>query len=104
MFGLELEEGLFFFFLFLFLFFFLGRCEKEWKHAVDLAERHGVILVVALVIQCSRPLPLKKFLYLDFVSKSKIAKVWEVLQDRICECGRRCTEVGKGWDGMCSAK
>ena len=63
----------------------LFRCTKEWKHAVELADRHGVCVLVASVGMCSRPAPLKRFTYLDFISKDKFKKVWKVLQDMISE-------------------
>jgi len=53
--------------------------------AVELNELHEVSLIVASVGQCGRPLPLKKYIYLDFISKSKIEKVWEVLLNNIRE-------------------
>ena len=40
------------------------------------------IIVIALSM-CSRPQPIKQFLYLDFIDQSKQANVWKKLQEQI---------------------
>ena len=62
---------------------------------MDLSERYNVGVIVASVVGCSRPPPLKKFLYLDFVDNVKYQKVWDVLQENISECGA-CMGFGRG--------
>ena len=42
------------------------------------------IIVIALSM-CSRPHPIKTFLYLDFIDQSKQANVWKKLQEQIGE-------------------
>ena len=56
------------------------RCKKEWELAVQLhREGRQCEVVVAAVEVCSRPPPLKPFLYLDFIDRSKFDTVWEML-------------------------
>ena len=60
------------------------RCQKEWQHAVKLLGEEGRCqVVVAAVGKCSRPEPLKSFLYLDFIDKSKQQAVVEKLVQTI---------------------
>ena len=64
------------------LYFF--RCRKEWELAVRLYHegRQCEVIVAALEV-CSRPPPLKQFLYLDFMDRSKFDTVWEMLTQKI---------------------
>ena len=60
------------------------RCAKEWQLAVQLyQESRECQLVVAAVGVCSRPEPLKSFLYLDFMDPSKHSNVWGKLLETI---------------------
>ena len=60
------------------------RCAKEWQLALQLyQESHECQLVVAAVGVCSRPEPLKSFLYLDFMESSKYSIVWGMLLETI---------------------
>ena len=58
------------------------RCTKEWKLAVQLS-RHKIYIAVAVVMMCSRPAPLRPFLYLDFVDRERKKKAWEILVHHI---------------------
>ena len=55
------------------------RCTDEWKLAENLFHSCGVSIIVASMIPCPRPIPLKKFLCLDFIDTEKKEKVWEKL-------------------------
>ena len=57
------------------------RCSKEWRLAVTLSS--SCTVVVAAIGQCSRPVPLKCFLYLDFIDKHKRQIVWNKLGEVI---------------------
>ena len=63
---------------------YTDRCKKEWKLAVKL-HRDGkqCDVIVAALEPCSRPDPLRPFLYLDFIDGSKLGKVWGVMVDAI---------------------
>ena len=55
------------------------RCEQEWQLALQLSQEKRCQVVVAAFAACSRPDPLRRFLYLDFIERSKLRNVWEVL-------------------------
>ena len=59
------------------------RCKKEWQLARSLSQK--VKVVVAAVTSCSRPEPLKCFLYLDFIDKEKRKTVWDMLISTVGE-------------------
>ncbi len=63
---------------------YMHRCIKEWKLAVQLS-REKVTVVVALASRCSRPDPLKKFLYLDLVGEDKASRrnAWDKLHSTL---------------------
>ena len=45
-------------------------------------------IIVALVSgPCSRPMPLKKFLYLDFFDKEKRKGAWDMFTRTLSTCG-----------------
>ena len=63
---------------------YFSRCRKEWELAVRLYHegRQCEVIVAALEV-CSRPPPLKQFLYLDFMDGTKFDTVWEKLVQKI---------------------
>jgi len=73
----------------------LFRCVKEWKSAVQLHLQSGCGVVVGAFGSVSRPEPLKRFTYLDFMDKTKRGPAIIKLSEEIgtCVCVTKCTCV-----------
>ena len=60
-------------------FVLCDRCGREWRKGIEFTSH---VIVIAFGT-CSRPERIKKFLYLDFIDRSKRQKVWEMLTHEI---------------------
>ena len=64
-------------------FFTLFRCNREAKLAVQLSSDKKCDVIVVAVGTCSRPPDLKRYLYLDFIDRTKRSNVWNKLEETL---------------------
>ena len=70
----------------MFLFKLIFSCVNEWNLALKLQQSGVCNIVVSAFGVVSRPVPLKNFIYLDFMDKTKRENVMVKLQTEIGKC------------------